>query len=181
MKSNRYHFITHWTVEASPTEVYSILEEAERLPKWWPAVYLAVITTKENNQTGTGREVSLHTKGWLPYTLRWRSRLVAKDRPYGFSIEAFGDLRGWGTWTFAQAQDGVHCVITYDWQVEATKPILRYLSFLLKPIFAANHHWAMQKGEQSLRLELQRRKAKTPEERNQVPPPPKPTFAWLLP
>ena len=181
MKSNRYHFITHWTVKASPTEVYAILEDADRLPAWWPAVYLEVKTTKQNDETGTGRELSLYTKGWLPYTLRWQSRLVAKNPPHGFSIEAFGDLSGKGTWTFEQAQDGMHCLITYDWQVEATKPILRYFSFLLKPIFAANHHWAMRTGERSLQLELQRRSAKTAEERSQVPAPPKPTFSWALP
>ncbi len=180
MKSNSYHFITHWTIAASPAQVYEILEQAERLPEWWPAVYLAVVTTKENDETGTGREISLYTKGWLPYTLRWQSRLVAKNPPYGFSIEAFGDLMGSGTWTFEPDKSGRYCHITYDWQVAANKPILRYFSFLLKPLFSANHHWAMRTGEQSLRLELRRRNAKTPEELNQIPAPPQPTFSWLL-
>ena len=180
MKSNRYHFVTHWKVEATPTEVYEILEQAEQLPRWWPAVYLEVKSTKGNDETGTGREVSLYTKGWLPYTLRWQSRLSTKNRPHGFSIEAFGDLRGVGTWCFEQDEDGVHCHITYDWQVEATKPILRYFSILLKPLFSVNHHWAMRTGEESLRLELQRRKVETPDERNSIAAPPPPTFAWLL-
>ncbi|MBX2873395.1 MAG: SRPBCC family protein [Saprospiraceae bacterium] len=180
MKSNRYHFITHWKVEAKPTEVYEILEQAERLPQWWPAVYLEVTTTKENDERGIGREVALYTKGWLPYTLRWQSRLTAKNPPHGFSIEAFGDLMGAGTWSFEQDEDGIHCHITYDWQVEANKPILRYFSFFLKPLFSANHHWAMRTGEESLRLELQRRKTKTAEEYQLIPPPPQPTFGWLL-
>lgn len=180
MKSNRYHFVTHWKVEATPAEIYEILERAEQLPMWWPAVYLEVKTTKENDETGTGREVSLHTKGWLPYTLRWKSRLSTKNHPHGFSIEAFGDLIGAGTWRFEQNEDGIHCHIIYDWQVEANKPILRYFSFLLKPIFSANHHWAMRTGEESLRLELLRRKAKTSEELKQIPAPPQPTFSWLL-
>lgn len=180
MKGNRYHFVSHWKVRATPAEVYDILEEAEQLPRWWPAVYLEVMTTKPNNSAGIGREVSLYTKGWLPYTLRWQSRLLAKDYPHGFSIEAFGDLQGEGTWTFEQAPDGVHCLITYVWRVAANKPILRYFSFLLKPLFAANHHWAMQTGEQSLQLEIKRRRAKTQEEQAQIPKPPPPTFNWLL-
>lgn len=45
------------------------------------------------------------------------------------------------------------------WRVSAAKPLLRYLSFLLKPVFAANHRWAMKKGEESLRIEIARRKA----------------------
>jgi hypothetical protein len=31
---------------------------------------------------------------------------------------------------------------------------LRYLSFLFKPFFSANHRWAMARGEESLRREL---------------------------
>jgi hypothetical protein len=31
---------------------------------------------------------------------------------------------------------------------------LRYGSFLFKPIFAANHRWAMARGEESLKREL---------------------------
>jgi len=29
--------------------------------------------------------------------------------------------------------------ITYDWRIRADKPLLRYLSFVFKPIFSANH------------------------------------------
>jgi hypothetical protein len=42
--------------------------------------------------------------------------------------------------------------------VRADKPILRYGSFILKPIFAANHRWAMARGEESLARELLRRR-----------------------
>ena len=44
--------------------------------------------------------------------------------------------------------------MTYDWKIRADKPLLRYLSFLLKPIFSANHRWAMAQGEKALRAEL---------------------------
>ena len=49
--------------------------------------------------------------------------------------------------------------ITYDWRLRAEKPLLRNLSFLLKPLFEANHRWAMAQGEESLKLELARRRA----------------------
>jgi len=67
---------------------------------------------------------------------------------------------GRGIWTLVQ--DGEWVNVTYDWKIQATKPLLRRLSFLLKPIFAANHHWAMRKGDESLKLELERRHARTP-------------------
>ena len=40
--------------------------------------------------------------------------------------------------------------ITFDWKIRADKTLLRLLSFLLKPVFAANHRWAMAKGLESL-------------------------------
>ena len=60
-------------------------------------------------------------------------------------------------WTFEQ--DGAFVDITYDWRLRAEKPLLRNLSFLMKPLFEANHRWAMAQGEESLRLELARRRA----------------------
>ena len=67
---------------------------------------------------------------------------------------AWGDFDGTGRWTFEQ--DGAFVNITYDWNIRAEKPLLRYLSFLMKPIFAANHRWAMAQGEACLRQELAR-------------------------
>src|SRR6185312_15347263 len=93
------------------------------------------------------------------------------------ALTAIGDLVGDGRWTFEQ--DGPEVVITYDWRVSATKEVLRRLTWLLRPIFAANHRWAMARGEESLRLELRRRRARTDAERAAVPPPPGPTFALL--
>jgi hypothetical protein len=48
--------------------------------------------------------------------------------------------------------------ITYDWKIRADKALLRYLYFLLKPVFAMNHRWAMAQGEKSLREELSLRR-----------------------
>jgi len=59
---------------------------------------------------------------------------------------------------------------------------LRYLSFLLKPAFSANHRWAMERGRESLELEIARRHAQTPEERHRIPAPPQPNRTsglWL--
>ena len=60
-------------------------------------------------------------------------------------------------WTFEQ--DGPIVDITYDWKISAEKPLLRYLSFIFKPVFAANHRWAMARGEEALKQELIRRRS----------------------
>jgi hypothetical protein len=136
-------------VKSTVEEVSEVLNNARDLPRWWPSVYLSV------KQTAPGGPVELLTKGWLPYTLRWSFRVTEAHLPNGFSIEACGDFEGRGTWTFEQ--DGPFVNITYDWRIRAEKPLLRYLSFLLKPVFSANHRWAMARGEESLKAELGRR------------------------
>ena len=148
MSTNEYHFVTRWRVETTAEEVFDTLENPKDLVRWWPAVYLDV----KEAEPGV---FELHTKGWLPYTLRWRLRRLEARRPHGFSLEAWGDFDGKGVWTFEQ--DGNYVDVTYDWRIKAEKPLLRWLSFLLKPIFSANHRWAMAQGEKSLKKELARR------------------------
>ena len=175
MAANDYHFITDWRVEGTINEVADILKDAEELPRWWPSVYLDVKILEPGDKDGVGKVVSIYTKGWLPYTLRWDFRVTESRYPYGFSLEAWGDFNGRGIWTLEQ--DGSFVNITYDWKLRADKPLLKAFSFLLKPIFSANHRWAMAKGEESLKLELARRRAQTPEAAARIPQPPPPTFA----
>jgi hypothetical protein len=146
--------------------------------RWWPSVYLEVLVLEPGDARGLGRVVSLFTKGWLPYTLRWQFEVSEVHHPHGFRLEAWGDFVGRGIWTFTAAGDAV--IVTYDWKITAAKPLLRDLSFVLKPIFAANHHWAMRMGDISLRLELARRRARTEAERARIPAPPGPTFAAFI-
>lgn len=178
MANNDYHFITQWRVKSTIKEVSDILGNAPELVRWWPSVYLDVKQLKPGDERGLGREISLYTKGWLPYTLRWDFR-VTEVNPNGFTLVAWGDFDGRGIWTFEQ--DGEWVNIIYDWKISAEKPLLRYFSFIMKPIFSANHRWAMARGEESLKLELARRHAATAEERALVPAPPQPTTTSSLP
>jgi hypothetical protein len=178
MSSNDYHFITHWRVKSTVEEVAGIIGHASDLVRWWPSVYLEVQELEPGDEQGLGKVVGLYTKGWLPYTLRWQFRVTESRYPHGFTLAAWGDFDGRGIWTFEQAGEWVN--ITYDWQIRADKPLLRILSPLLKPVFSANHRWAMAKGEESLKLELARRHAATPQERALIPAPPPPTSPTVL-
>lgn len=181
MSDNAYHFITTWHVKSSVEEVKQVLGDATDLPRWWPSVYLAVNQLEPGDENGIGRVIDLYTKGWLPYTLRWKFR-VSEVNPKGYTLEAKGDFVGRGIWTFEQ--DGEQVKAVYDWKISAEKPLLKRLSFLMKPIFSANHHWAMARGLESLQLELHRRQAATPEEQAKIPPPPPATpsapLKWLV-
>jgi hypothetical protein len=178
MATNDYHFITHWRVQGTLEEIAEVLADARELPRWWPSVYLEVRELEPGDERGLGKVIDLYTKGWLPYTLRWQFR-VSEVGERSLTIEASGDFVGRGIWTFEQ--DGAWVDVTYDWKIRADKPLLRRFSFLLKPIFAANHHWAMRQGERSLKLELARRRATTPAERASIPAPPRPTPSSPLP
>jgi hypothetical protein len=148
MSSHDYRFETQWRAPGRLEEVTEILSDAHGLTRWWPQVYLSVSETEPG-------VFKLRTRGRLPYTLSWSFRMIESRAPYGFTIEAWGDLEGTGVWTFTP--DGDETDITYVWTVRARKPLLRGLSFLLKPVFEANHCWAMARGEESLARELRRR------------------------
>jgi hypothetical protein len=149
--SNDYHFLTRWRVRGTPAQVSDLIERPTEFVRWWSAVYLEV----EEIEHGVGGVLRLLTKGFLPYRLRWHLRITESRYPNGFSLEAWGDLVGRGVWTFEPDADWV--TISYDWRLTVEKPLVRRLSFLLKPVFAANHRWAMTQGERGLTRELSRR------------------------
>jgi hypothetical protein len=189
MATNNYQFVTRWRLAATPQEVTDVLGDAAALARWWPSVYLAVTVDQAGDpETGLGKVVSLWTKGWLPYTLRWSFRVTESTPPTGFALEATGDFVGRGVWTLeavrdADAPGGPEALVTYDWRISAEKGVLRRLSPVLKPLFRSNHLWAMARGEESLRLELARRHAERVGDAAilaALPSPPGPTFPHNL-
>src|SRR5439155_13341792 len=100
------------------------------------------------------------------------------DPPTGFRLDAEGDFVGRGIWTLqpeigAAEPDGPLTTVVYDWLIVAEKGVLKRLSPIMKPIFRANHRWAMAQGERTLRLQLARRHAGAdPTIAAAIPPPP---------
>lgn len=171
-----YHFVTNWKIPGTAREVAKVLGDPLALPQWWPSVYLDVKELAPGDPvTKVGRVIELYTKGWLPYTLRWRFTVTESRGDAGFTLEAEGDFVGTGVWTLKQKGDVVD--VRYDWRITADKPLLRYGTFVFRPIFSANHRWAMARGEESLILEMRRRHASSDAELRAVPAPPGPTFA----
>ena len=181
MPSNEYHFITRWRVQSTTDEVYDLISQPLEYPRWWPSVYLKTEEVAPGDDRGVGRRIRLHTKGWLPYTLRWESCSTESTRPHRLAIRATGDFDGRGIWTLEQ--DDLFVNIIFDWKLTADKPLLRRLSFLLKPVFSANHRWAMARGLEGLQLELARRHAASADERERIPQPRGPNKTsglWLV-
>ncbi len=59
----------------SITKVADILDDPLDLPRWWPDVYLDVRELAPGD-AGQRALIGLHTKGRLPYTLRWTLRVI---------------------------------------------------------------------------------------------------------
>jgi len=150
--SNDYVFLTTWRVTGNVQDVYDILSDISGYLRWWPEVYLKVEETAKGDENKLGNSARLLTKGELPYTISWQMRVIETDRPNGFTIEATGDFEGRGIWTFTQKGSQVEAV--FDWRLRGEKPLFRYFSFIFKPLFRANHRWAMARGEEGLRKEL---------------------------
>jgi uncharacterized protein YndB with AHSA1/START domain len=169
---NEYHLTTEWWFEGTAEEIYDLLSDTDAMRRWWRAILVGLEEVEPGDDEGVGKVVQMHVRAALPYTLHWQFRVREANRPRGFSIEASGDLNGRGVWTLTQEGPWVH--VHYDWRVRADAWYLRTFSFALKPLFAANHRWAMQRLDAGIRLELARRHAPTPAERDAIPLPPMP-------
>jgi hypothetical protein len=154
MAGNDYKFVTEWDFTAPIESVFKIIENGGEFPRWWPDVYLAARVEKLGRADHVGDKVHFHTKGWLPYTLRWTAEVVSMTPPTDFELKASGDFVGRGIWHLTQSGATTH--VRFDWIIIAEKPLLRYCSFIAKPIFSWNHKWAMARGYEHLQEELAR-------------------------
>jgi hypothetical protein len=154
VKPRQFHIPTSWRVRGSVEEVYDVLSKPLEFVRWWPEVYLDVREIRPGDANGVGRIMKLQTKGWLPYRLNWQAEVLAIDKPRSMSVLARGDLDGRGEWRFAQ--DGEFVDVHYDWTVFVTQPWMVVLTPLLRPVFVANHLWAMRRGFEGLERELAR-------------------------
>ena len=148
------HIPTKWRVQGNIEDVYDILSAPKEFVRWWSDVYLDVEELVPGDENGVGRTLRLLTKGKLPYTLSWQAHALEINKPHRILIQAQGDLDGKGEW-FLQ-QNGPWVDIRYDWTVYLSRPWMRLLTPLLKPVFIANHQWAMNKGKEGLQAELNR-------------------------
>jgi hypothetical protein len=102
------------------------------------------------------RKVRSLVRAKLPYTLNFTTELVRERPPHELEIKASGELVGTGLWKLNE-KDG-WTEIEFHWDVRAEKPLVRWLSFLLKPLFRWNHDWVMRVGERGLQGEINRRR-----------------------
>ena len=156
MALGEYRFVSEWFVPgATPEEVYDVIGDTHSYPTWWGDVWLEVEGGEGPPQPG--RRSRVKAKGYLPYKLRWWAEISSADRPRSFSLTAEGDFRGGGTWTFEAVDGGT--IARLDWRPVVYKPLVRYLTPVLRPLFSSNHYWTMRRGEEKVAGEVERRRA----------------------
>lgn len=143
--AKEYVFIDEWDVDAPQEAVFEALADSATYPKWWTPVYIDV---EAGGPPGVGRISKQHFKGRLPYTLRTTSEIIRYEPPHEFEVSVVGDLTGRGVWTLTPSNGAVH--IRFDWRVIADRPLLRFLTPLLRPLFRWNHSWSIKRAIEGL-------------------------------
>lgn len=141
-----YSFVDEWFVPASLEDVYALLSCPREYPSWWGDAFLAA--DGDPGPAAPGKRARLLTRGWLPYRLRWELVCVAADAPHRLASHIHGDFEGEGIWTIDAVDGGA--AVRLEWNVEVRKPLIRHLTWLLRPVFAWNHRWAMARGRERI-------------------------------
>jgi uncharacterized protein YndB with AHSA1/START domain len=132
-------------VDAPQEAVFEALADARTYPEWWKPVYISV---EGDCEPEVGCITHQEFKGQLPYHLKTRSEIVRMERPHEFEARVVGDLTGKGVWRLSPRDGRVH--IRFEWTVTADRPLLRYLTPILRPVFRWNHNWSVKRAIEGL-------------------------------
>jgi len=79
----------------------------------------------------------------LPYTVRFDIETTRVERPLLLEGRARGELEGTGRWRFAASD---LTVVTYEWNVQTTRPWMNLLAPVGRPVFVWSHNAVMRRG-----------------------------------
>ena len=149
--TNQLVLITDWAFDAPIERVWTLIEQVEDWPCWWPAVR-AVTSLRAGDARGVGAVRRLTWRTALPYSLSFDVE-VTQVEPLAFIAgRACGELDGVGEWTFRP--DGERTHVRYDWRVNVAKAWMRATAPVLRPVFRWNHGKVMDWGLRGARRRL---------------------------
>jgi hypothetical protein len=152
MAAREYVFIDQFFAACDITDAYDYIANIRDYPQWWGNVYKKIEKLNNLDDDQPGVQYAVTIGGFLPYKLTISNEVTHIHKPYIIRFKAFGDLQGHGTWYFNASEGGT--TITFDWRVVANKAVIRWFSFLLKPLFRANHHYCVKEAEKGIRNDL---------------------------
>lgn len=152
-----FHFVDRWTVEATAAEAVEVFADHAAAGRWWPSTFLVAEQVEPGQADGTGRTIRALTAGFLPYRLQVIIRLVEIRNDNRYTLAFSGDLTGLTQVTTAQR--GELLDLFFESRLAPTKPVVRFLMPVFKPLYVWNHNWLMSRGERSIGLEIAKRRA----------------------
>jgi hypothetical protein len=155
MAANDYVFVDKFVAPCNKETAYQYISKIEEYPRWWGKVYKRITVLKKVLPDTPGGRYEVQVRGFLPYALTIQNETTLVQKPDRIEFVAIGDLEGKGTWLFEEVKGGTQ--ITFDWQVAANKAVIRLFSFLLKPLFRANHVYCVRRAEEGMRRDLEQR------------------------
>lgn len=151
MATTHFSLATDWHFDAPVERVWMLILRSEEWPDWWRAVK-CVEPIRHGDHEGVGVVRRFTWTTALPYTLTFDVETVRVKRNREIEGRASGELDGVGLWTFSETNGGTH--LNYLWRVEATKPWMRRLAPVLRPLFAWNHGKVMAWGLEGAKRRL---------------------------
>jgi uncharacterized protein YndB with AHSA1/START domain len=153
MSDAQFRLTTQWRFDASIDAVWQVLSRTAEWPQWWPAV-IEVQELASGDALGIGAYRRMTWRTALPYTLSFNMRTTRVERLTLIEGQSEGELAGIGRWQLSEA-DG-RTLVQYDWIVNVTKPWMRGLLPVLRPVFAWNHRVVMEWGQRGLEKQLRK-------------------------
>ena len=157
MPSNVFRFDESWEIPgATVDEVYAVLADGELLPLWWKGVYFEAKRLSGSGAPKTGDKLKARARGALPYELNFILEAAVLEPGRRVVVKSTGDFDGLWSATLSPQGGGVHVDIV--WEVTVLRPVLKFLSPVLRPAFAWNHRWTTPRGERGLREYLEEKR-----------------------
>jgi uncharacterized protein YndB with AHSA1/START domain len=145
MPANDYVFVEEWFIPAAAEDVWTLIADGRLLPQWWRGVYLEAEPLGEYTEPKVGQRLRAKARGFLPYRLNFIIETTELERPRVVAVRTHGDLTGSWRATLTQEEGGTR--VHTEERVSADKPALRFLSPILKPVFARNHYWTTPRAQ----------------------------------
>lgn len=146
-----YTFLTSWLLETSRADAWEVLQEPLDWPLWWRGVQrVSELDAGDGERVGSRYRIAWRSR--IPYELEFDFTVRKVDAPCCMEGATDGDLRGSGRWLLFE-RDGVTAVL-YHWNVDASKPWMRLLGPVGRPVFEYNHNVVMRWGGEGLARRL---------------------------
>lgn len=139
---NEYLFQNRWEIDADSSRVFDALVELRSYPLWWADVR-SVREVDEDTAEVVCRSV-------LPYALVLLLRRAVQDTRRGLlRVDMTGDLDGYCQ-AVVTPERPHRTRLEISQRVVVTKPLLRWLSPVARPLLTANHGMMMRRGREGL-------------------------------